>query len=885
MKLHFRLQFFTQWGQELLLFAFAADNQVSETHPMQHTGNGWWELTLETSESLIFSSYRYGIRQPDGSMMYETGLKRTLRLPFNGLDVAMNDQWRGPSGDAPFNASLFADLFFKRTTSYTAPNHGRLHIRLHCPAVEPDKYLAITGNQEILGNWNSFLRLDESNFPDWTITLPVTVINFPLEYKYVLVNAADNGIAEWEDGDNRKVEYADDNHLTVLNDEHFRRKSIPFKAAGVAIPVFSLRSKKSFGTGEFEDLRLMVDWAEKTGLRIIQTLPVNDTILNRTNRDSYPYNAVSVYALHPLYLNPYKTGKLNDKLRRQYFEEKRKALNALPTVAYQQVMELKWEYFNELYQQEGASLFRKKAYLSFFETNKEWLVPYAAFSYLRDLNGTPDTRKWGKYSTYNSEKIAQLSSESSEVHEKIAFYYFLQYHLHKQLSEVHEYALSKKVALKGDIPIGVSPQSVDVWMEPELFNLHVQAGAPPDDFSVTGQNWGFPTYNWELMAQDGYSWWKKRFAKMADYFDAYRIDHILGFFRIWEIPSGDVWGLKGYFNPALPLTVDELTNAGINRDEERLTQPFITDELLHVVFAEMATEVADRFLLKNQKGNYSFKEEYNTQRKIKAYFSGTVAENDNNTLFLRDGLYRLHCELLFVADAKQAGCYHPRISLADAYSFSQLSSEQQEKLRALHDDYFYRRHNDFWKENAYVKLPALLEATRMLVCGEDLGMVPDSVPEVMKALEILSLEIQRMPKTFGREFGVPAEAPYLSVVTTSTHDMNPIRAWWEENPELTQRFYNQVLGHEGKAPQRCEAKLAQEIIEQHLKSNAMWTILPWQDWVAMDEKLWRENVAEERINVPDNPKNIWCYRMHIGLEELLKMEEFLYSLQFVVSSK
>lgn len=876
MKLHFKLQFFTKWGQKLLLLTYAADNTALDTYQMEPDANGYWHFDFDYSTHRDFAKYRYAVNQPDNTFMYETGLARTLQFPVNGLDIALHDNWRGPFGDTPFNAALFTNLFFARETTDISTNGGRLILRLHCPAVEPDKYIALTGNQPLLGNWgkDGFIRMDETHFPDWHTALAVNEITFPLEYKYLLVDATTHTIAEWEGGENHSIAFADDSTLNVVNDENFRRNSTPWKAAGVAIPVFSLRSKKSFGVGEFDDLRLMIDWAAETGQRMIQTLPVNDTILHRNNRDSYPYNAVSVYALHPLYLNPYRAGKLKNDDQRKYYEQQRKALNSLPIVAYQEVMELKWAYLSELYEQEGTAVFRKKDFKQFFDSNKEWLVPYAAFSYLRDLYGTPDTQKWDTHQSYSQPAIEDMCAATSEVYPKIAFYYFLQYHLHKQLSEVHAYAQSKKVALKGDIPIGVSPQSVDVWVEPELFNLHVQAGAPPDDFSATGQNWGFPTYNWELMAKDGFNWWKKRFAKMADYFDAYRIDHILGFFRIWEIPSTDVWGLKGYFNPALPYSVDEIRYKGIDWDEQRLTKPYITDELLQNIFGNSANAIKEQFLLKNSDETLYFRPEFDTQRKIKRYFAASNSESENNSVILRDGLYSLHCEQLFIADEKKPGYYHPRISMCEAYSFRSLNSEQQQRLRELHDDYFYRRHNDFWKENAYAKLPALLSATGMLVCGEDLGMVPDSVPEVMKSLEILSLEIQRMPKKYGQQFGLPADAPYLSVVTTSTHDMTPLRAWWKENSALTQRFYNDVLQREGAAPEKCEADIAKAIVKQHLESGAMWVILPWQDWIAMDEKLWREKEEDERINVPDNPRNFWCYRMHIGLEEMMKKTEF-----------
>jgi 4-alpha-glucanotransferase len=172
------------------------------------------------------------------------------------------------------------------------------------------------------------------------------------------------------------------------------------------------------------------------------------------------------------------------------------------------------------------------------------------------------------------------------------------------------------------------------------------------------------------------------------------------------------------------------------------------------------------------------------------------------------------------------------------------------------------------------KLPQLKSATNMLVCGEDLGMVPHCVPEVMQQLGILSLEIQRMPKDPAKEFFHPNDAPYLSVITPSTHDMSTIRGWWEENRERTRRFYNHVMGQWGDAPQYCESWISRAIVMQHLYSPAMWSIFQVQDILGMSDTLRRENHQEERINDPANSKNYWQYRMHITLEDLLKQKDF-----------
>jgi len=880
MRVKFNIHFKTQWGQSMYLLLQEpgkSDTPSFQHYEMKCNDKSEWtiEISIENSDTV---SYHYVILNASKSFDYEYGDIRTVKFPVILETVNIQDNWRASYGDSPFKTAAFSDCFFKRTNSTieAKKTEGNLVLSVNCPQIESNRHFAIVGNQDALGNWDveHKVRLDESQFPVWTITLDANKLSFPLEYKYLIVDTATDEVLAWGGGANRLLAYADKNVLTFVNDEHFIRLIPSWRGAGVAIPVFSLRSEQGFGIGEFNDLKKMVDWAKKTGQRIIQTLPINDTILYHTNFDSYPYNAVSVYALHPIYLHLDKIGKLKTKAQKEYFQAKKQELNAHTFSDYQHVMNAKWEYFKIVYPQESPKVFASDDYNAFFEANKEWLVPYAAFSYLRDLNGTPSFAKWQEYSVYNKAEIDALTSSALPHYHEIAIYYFLQYHLHKQLVEVHDYARANGIAIKGDIPIGVSPRSVDAWVEPELFNTDMQAGAPPDDFSATGQNWGFPTYNWELMEKDGYQWWRKRFQKLAEYFDAYRIDHVLGFFRIWGIPVDAVWGLTGSFQPALPFTREELELKGLWWDESRFLKPFLKEHVLYATFGKYTDDVIREFLLQDGWQNYKFKPEFDTQKKIEKHFATLDYNFANKEVLIRDGLYMLHCEVLFVRDIHDANKFHPRISMHNSATFRDLPDETRRLLDSIYVDYFYHRHTEFWKQQALKKLPALISATNMLVCGEDLGMVPDSVPDVMNSLEILSLEIQRMPKKPNTEFAMPADAPYRSVCTTSTHDMNPIRAWWEEDPALIQRFYNKALRMQGPAPATCESWIAERIVEQHLQSDSMLIILPWQDWMALESKLCLEHPFAERINVPSNPRNFWCYRMHMTLEQLLKETKF-----------
>ena len=406
-----------------------------------------------------------------------------------------------------------------------------------------------------------------------------------------------------------------------------------------------------------------------------------------------------------------------------------------------------------------------------------------------------------------------------------------------------------------------------------MFNLDCQAGAPPDDFSILGQNWGFPTYKWEEMSRDGFSWWKARFRKMAEYFDAYRIDHVLGFFRIWQIPMNAIHGLLGIFNPALPFSPDELRyNYDFWLDVDLQTTPYIMDWFLGDFFGEYTAEARERFLVDAGYGRYRLKEEFNTQRKVAEYFAGL--EKDEKNTRLCDALLGLIDQVLFIEDPYEKGKYHPRIAAQMTYTYRALNDYERWCFDRLYNDFYYRRHNDFWYGKAMWKLPALIDATDMLVCAEDLGMIPACVPAVIDALEILALEIQRMPKDPTTPFGVTWNYPYYSVCTTSTHDMDGIRRWWEADRATTQRFYNEVLHEPGEAPLYAEPWICDRIIRLHLESPSMLCILPLQDWLSIDGVIRRHDPREELINIPANPRHYWRYRMHLTLDQLNDLKDF-----------
>ena len=803
MKLKFKLDYRTQYGENLVLNQITGNDQVVE-HAMRTTDGRTWKCELELATKPLTIDYYYSVVRDGQVVRHEwTVVPHRLDLASSkGQKQTAYDHWYDMPEDSYLYSSALTDCVARRERNALAETSYSMTVqfKVRAPQLRTGERLAVVGSGALLGDWDirQAVPMTEHNYNEWVVALDVVKLRSQfIEFKFVILS--DNTPGIWENGDNRTVVLpsmrAGDVVTYELQQAYFAMG--PVKIAGTVVPIFSLRSEHSFGVGDFGDLKRMIDWVAMTGQRALQVLPINDSTITHTWQDSYPYNSISIYALHPQYCDLNQLPPLADKTRADYYETLRCELNALPQIDYERVNEAKLSYLREIFAQEGAETLRSDEFKAFFKANKDWLVPYAAFCHYRDLYGTACFNDWPDHHTLEEHEIAAMSNGRTRIYKEVSFWYFVQFCLDRQMHGAHEYARSKQVILKGDIPIGISRDGVEAWVEPRYFNLNGQAGAPPDAFSVNGQNWGFPTYNWEEMAKDNYAWWKARMGKMAQYFDAFRIDHILGFFRIWEIPSQYKSGLMGHFNPALPYAEQELRDMG---------------------FDPRAGEGTD---------------------------------------------------VLFVEDPRKQGYFHPRITGQKTAQYGYLPQWLKDRYNQLYNDFFWRRHNDFWRESAMRKLPALLRSTGMLACGEDLGMIPGCVPSVMDELNILSLEIQRMPKDPKDTFGYPGGYPYWCVCATGTHDTSPLRAWWEEDRGLTQRYYNEVLGCEGDAPYFCEPWVVDQIIAQHMHSPAMLAILPLQDWLAMDgEVRYPGNPSDERINVPAIPRYYWRYRMHCTLESL-----------------
>ena len=803
MRINFHLEYQTTFGEELVV-NILTDGKAEEHKMGTLDGIHWSAEISKTVRTAGCMDYYYSVVRGDKQERTEW-LVEPHRLEFaaeKGVHYTVYDHWLDIPEDAFLYSTAFTECVAARKLNMSPQTSYAKTVRLkvRAPQLRNNERLAIIGAGDALGNWEALraINMAEHANNEWVVSLDASTLPQTFEFKFVALDEEVDVTPLWENGENRMVTLPqlEQGEVVVYELSQAFFPIYPWKAAGTVIPVFSLRSEGSFGVGDFGDLKLMIDWCAKTKQRVLQVLPINDTNITHTWQDSYPYNSISIYALHPQYTDLRQLPKIKDEAQRAKFEQLQKELNALTQIDYERVNEAKMDYLRTIYAQEGTKTMKTAAFKTFFEQNKEWLVPYAAYCHYRDLYGTAEFEKWPDHHTLPEDEREAMMKTTTKIYKEVAFWYFVQFHLDAQMRAAHAYARANRVILKGDIPIGISRDGVEAWVEPKYFNLNGQAGAPPDAFSADGQNWGFPTYNWDEMLKDDCSWWVRRFRKMAQYFDAYRIDHVLGFFRIWEIPVPEKSGLMGQFAPALGLSREEIEAYGV---------PF------------------------------------------------------------REGL--------FLVDHKRDDRWHPRIAVQYQEAYNQLNDGEKYCFNRLYNDYFYHRNNQFWYTEAMKKLPKLTQATRMLVCAEDLGMVPDCVPWVMNELRILSLEIQSMPKDPTTRFGKLSHNPYRSVDTISTHDMATLRQWWDEDEERSQSYFNTTLRRGGAAPRPLPGWLAKDIVSRHLTSPSMLCLISFQDWMSIDEKLRLPDENAERINIPANPRHYWRYRMHLSIEQLLAADD------------
>ncbi|XVE90753.1 hypothetical protein DITRI_Ditri20bG0102400 [Diplodiscus trichospermus] len=883
-KLKFRIAYYTEWGQSLLVCGSEPTlgswniKRGLLLRPVHQDDELIWTGTIVVPCHFCCDYRYYVVDDAKNVLRWEMGNKRNLSLPHlpeEGRTLELRDLWQ-TGGDALPSRSAFKDVIFCKNSTLSIDRPEVFHqdtldqeesvlvrFKICCPNVEEGTSVYVIGSSTKLGHWKSL----------FTALLSISFLSLNKYSTYKYCKYGKNGCFSLEFGSTRELSFDSPKsqpEYIFLSDGIFRE--MPWRGAGVAIPMFSVRSEVDIGVGEFLDLKLLVDWAVECGFHLVQLLPINDTSVHGMWWDSYPYSSLSVFALHPLYL---RVQALSENMPEDIKNEIRNAKELLDgkDVDYEATLATKLSIAKKIFMQEKDLILNSSSFHNFFSENEDWLKPYAAFCFLRDFFETSDHSQWGRFSNYSKDKLDKLVSKDALHYDTICFQYYIQFHLHLQLSEAAEYARTKGVILKGDLPIGVDRNSVDTWVNPNLFRMNTSTGAPPDYFDKNGQNWGFPTYNWEEMSKDNYGWWRARLTQMAKYFTAYRIDHILGFFRIWELPDHAMTGLIGKFRPSIPLSQEELEREGI-WDFDRLTHPYVQKEFLQEKFGDFWTLIVANFL-NEYLDRYEFKEDCNTEKRIAAKLKSCaerslLPESEDK---IRCDLFDLLKNIVLIRDPEHARSFYPRFNLEDTSSFRDLDDHSKNVLKRLYYDYYFHRQEKLWQQNALKTLPVLLNSSDMLACGEDLGLIPACVHPVMQELGLIGLRIQRMPSEPDLEFGIPSQYSYMTVCAPSCHDCSTLRAWWEEDEDRRHRFFNSVMGCDGLPPSRCVPDVVYFIIRQHVEAPSMWAIFPLQDLLALKEEYTTRPATEETINDPTNPKHYWRYRVHVTMESLMKDKE------------
>lgn len=872
MTVTFSIEYWAQPHERLWLVGHTADGTPqtgTPSFPLDDLGEGLWQATLYLPTFPAPTPYIYSYRLTDasGRVLHEEGyLPHQLLLPAGDDALFVCDHWRDRPEDAPAFSAAFCDILGKQRTTSEGEAQQGITFSVFAPALHEGEQILLSGACEELGYWDTerALPLQYHGQGRWSLTLSHLSASH-IQYKYLL-RSKETGSIQWEEGANRQAQLPDPSAYPYcyVQDSFLRLPAHSLRTAGLVAPLFALRSDSDWGIGDFGALREAIDFAAEAGMHAVQLLPINDTTSTRDTADSYPYNAISVDALHPIYIDLEALPSLPEAEQATFLSEAN-ALRALPAVDYPRVLALKERYLRRSFELWGKDDLASEAYQNFYQAAASWLRPYALYCVLRDHFGTGAPTQWAGWEVYDEDKATAYLDDPANV-EAVSYYYWLQFILDGQMQEVRSYAEARRIFLKGDLPIGVAPHSVDVWRAPHLFHTEQSAGAPPDDFAADGQNWGFPTYDWTAMQREDFRWWRQRFEQQARYFHAFRIDHILGFFRIWEVPRTQHSGLLGHFHPALPYTLEEWQELlQCPFPIELLTTPLVHEDVLTELLGDSFDDLLDLGMLRSTALPQLYQLTYTEQ-----------ADYDSDSLQRTLGsevasiLQGLCTETALIADPYKSGHYHPRIALERSRLFARLPEAVQARWRAVSDDYYYVRHNELFRTTALLRLGALTRHTRLLLCAEDLGMIPASVPAVLDELQVLSLELERMPKTFTPTGWARPEAfPSRSVATTSTHDMPSLRGWWHSlSADEQARYCREELLLPPTAEAPDEETIYRHIIEAHLASPAVAVLLPLADWMSLDSRLWLTTPEAEQINRPEDPHHYWSYRFPRSLKAL-----------------
>eukprot|EP00892_Ulva_mutabilis_P010973 jgi/Ulvmu1/8248/UM041_0059.1 len=918
----FLIPFDTKWGEVLLLTGsrgLLGGGTIDKGLKMSCSSGPCgllWETSLVVPDHYE-CDYRYVVyNEHCNQVVKRESASHHLKVPASmaGSCLLITDQFKTLSTlDTIYKSAAFKDVIFaghfRDSANICDPEpdgSGFVTVRFGVSdhTLGPKKAIYVEGSIPELGSWRERkgFRLRHLGGAHWGGDIQIASTAFPFTYKYFItddqVELVPECFVEAEAGEERVAALSaatskQGSHPAILpdpvpsvvclNDGQFCHAR-PWRGSGLAVPVFSMRTKDSVGCGEFLDIKRMVSFVAACGMHVLQVLPVNDTQVFQMWWDSYPYSSTSVFALHPIYLSlPALVGGRGPPGFMEAVEGARRKHHQID-MDYEETLADKLRLSRTVFDSsQGRQDLSSAAFQDWMQQNSGWLKPYAAFCFLRDLFESADHRQWGLMQENAEHHTERLTAPDQPFHLDICYTYWLQWHLHKQLLEAADFAREQRVVLKGDLPIGVAKSSADTWYSPQLFCMDVSVGSPPDAFDAKGQNWGFPGYNWDEMSKDGYKWWTQRLTNMAQYFTAYRVDHILGFFRIFQIPEKHVAGVLGHFKPSRPLFSKGLENMGL-WDLQRLSEPYVPVAQLRQELGEDADEAIGKYFVFSGSDMLQFKSPFRSERVIDA-----LPTPPDSPDWLRQKMHKIRSVLMqflgnviLIQDEHDKKRFYPRFNLMETSSFAAYDPSKHDLLRQLHDGYYYKNHMDMWADCARRTIPALMQSTNMLMCGEDLGFVPACVPPVMHELGVVGLRIQRMPgpeATPGQEFGNTATYSYWTVAAPSCHDTTTMRAWYDEDEPRRERFFYHCLNGTGEVPPVCNPDIARAVLQQHLASPSIFCIIPLQDWLALRQPYYERPADQETINDPSVKRHYWRWRMRPHIEDLMHDNELLYQIQ------
>jgi 4-alpha-glucanotransferase len=646
---------------------------------------------------------------------------------------------------------------------------------------------------------------------------------------------------------------------------------------GVVVPVGALRSKSGIGVGEFSDLANFAVLCKKMRVGLIQILPVNDT-----GFESSPYSSLTAFGLHPLYLRidemeEYKTGgsSLKKKLKeaREKFDKKARFSHYL-------VLKEKLEICRELFALQKAEIVKsaENGKLSSWIEQNSWIKQYAVYRRLKEANEGKSWKDWSEYHTVTAEDIDKLWKDKT-LWEEHVFWVWLQEALDAQFSKAAQAIANAKIILKGDLPILMNEDSCDVWAHGELFIQDLSAGAPPDMYSPEGQNWGFPIYNWEAQEKDNYAWWRRRLAVAGKYYKAYRIDHVLGFFRIWASSRDDYSSALGRYVPYAPVSTGDLRKQGFDKGRVRwLSRPHIpTGEIWDTLKNNWGGPYKDADISAAATKVFSKALERVGSEELWLFKKKIKGEKDINTLGLHPAiinyLHKKWQNRLFLQYEK--GRFFPVWYFRESIAYKSLSQNEKNNLEALLEKRRIRSEK-VWAAQGKKLLSILVESSPMLPCAEDLGAVPACVPKVLSKLKILGLRVIRWFREWdkpGQPYVPFEEYPELSVCTPSVHDSSTVREWWEK--EADQKQFAGFIGVPS-LPRVYNPGAAKIILSKAASARSRFRVFQIQDLLHLSNRWYAADPAQERVNVPGTSNEFnWTYRLPAPIEEIVKDKELL----------